>query len=202
MDDFLKALGLLIFFILSNWLKDEVERRKKKRAEQEQKMKSDLQFTTLLHEQVKNKEYELMSEYQSHRMFVFHFRNGDFTDAGVSIKKIYCMHEIRSLSSVKYMNDHYQGSMVPEMFYHAFDEVRKNGHYYVASKEDVDDNQPMQDWMDLWSIGSFLFVALRKDGVAKSVLVMNFPRPEHLNKNRINEIKRDRVSIEKIYQSL
>lgn len=203
MDKFLEALAALIFLTLSFWIKDKIDARKRKRAQVVEKEKHSIEFTSLVHEKVKNAENEIMKVWRPVRMFIFHFYNGDVTEAGLPLLKIAIRHEIALYPGVKFITEHYQGRPVPEMFYEGIKETFKKGHF-VFTLESCETNPPLKDFFDTWDVSSMLWIAVRNvTGKPAAVLVLQWPGEKPpVDYRDILKIKAEKLTIEKIYAAI
>src|SRR5687767_3677965 len=131
MDEFFKYLGAFALALATAWLKQFLEKRKEKseqvKAQALKSKRSAIDFTTEFHLRVINAENIMMRAFGPCRMFVYHFYNGDFSLAKLSLQKHCIRHEIVEGPYVPYMKDHFEGKPVPEMFANMFKEVFDNG---------------------------------------------------------------------------
>lgn len=211
--NFLKDVGPLAA-ILALWLKYLYDKRVKKNEEAKRRQESEaaealkvkrsaLDFTTEFHLRVINAENIMMRAYGPCRMFVYHFYNGDFSLAKLSLLKICIRHEVVEGSYVPYMKDHFEGKPVPEMFSNMFKDVFDHGFSYLETKDEVkDNNRPLYGFMKMWDIGSMLFLPLNINDEPTAIIVMHWPRVRHRNDDMILQIRKDKNSIEKIYREL
>lgn len=202
MDDFLKALAALVFFIGANWINEKVKENKEKREKAKKRQRSGVEFTSEVHLKVKDEENKIMRAFRPCRMFVYHFHNGEVSEAGLHLFKITIRHEVVEISSVQYMTDHYQGKPIPEMFYQIIKDTFTDHYHFVAGVESIqEENPPLRDFMVAWDIGSMLFLGLaNKSGKVDSVLAMHWPRPNAVNHKQILQLRIAKNSIERIYQ--
>lgn len=212
--NFLKDIGPLAA-ILALWLKYLYDKRVKKTEEAQKKLEeqarealkekhSAIDFTTEFHLRVINAENIMMRAFGPCRMFVYHFYNGEFSLAKLSLLKICIRHEIVEGPYVPYMKEHYEGKPVPEMFSQMFKDVFDHGFAYLETKDEIkDENRPLYNFMKMWDIGSMLFLALKDHGNnPTAIIVMHWPRIKHRNDDMILQARKDKNSIENIYREL
>jgi hypothetical protein len=194
------AGAIYLFHQIRNWINN----RKKQKQEQSLKAKSGIEFVTFIDLKVKHAENNMFREYNFLRSFVILFHNGEFADNGLSLTKMTVKHEITGSRTVKKITDHYQGKPIPEMFHSAIRRVVFEGHYFIENREEVSSNMALYQWMEIYDVGSMLFVEIRDSQTRKIVamLVMQWRIPQGINKEQIPRIKEDKKAIEDIYDTL
>lgn len=185
---------------IRNWIK---KRNESKKALDIDK-KTGIEFTHFIDVKVKHEENGMFKEYPYLRSFIIHFHNGDFTDAGLSLIKMTIKHEVLGNRTVKKISENYQGEPVPEMFFLMLKRVVFQGHYFIKDREEIKTNVPLYQWMEIYDVGSMLFVEIRAGSSHKivAILVMQWKIKDGINEEQIPQIKEDKKKIEKIYDSI
>jgi hypothetical protein len=205
--DFPEQIGIAIvagliylFHQIRNWI---IAKRAKK-EEEKTKAKSGIEFINKIDLLVKHEENNMFKEYNFLRSFVIHFHNGEFTDAGLSLIKMTIKHEVTGNRTVKKITDNYQGKPIPEMFHSMIRRLVFEGHYFVEDRNSVSTNVALYQWMEIYDVGSMLFVEIRDSQSRKivAILVMQWRIRDGINKEQIPQIKEDKKRIENIYDML
>lgn len=199
MEKFLESAFYALLTVLGLLIKDWAQKRKAKQNEIAKKQKLSIEYTSIIHEKIKNAENDIMKVYRPLRMFMFLFYNGDVTDNNLSLKKITIRHEITLYPGISYITEHYQGRPVPEMFY---DGIKKTfaAEYCEFGLKDIEQNPPLKDFYDTWDIKSMLWISINdKMGEPAAIMVMQWPGDIAVNKNDILKIKAKKIDIENIY---
>jgi hypothetical protein len=197
-NEFLKYLAAFVVSILTVWIKQKIDDRKKRRG-------SEVQFTLEFDLRVKLAEHELMRAYGQSRTFVYNFSNGEFTDSGLPFVKISMWHEVVEGHYVPYMSPHYQPPRnCPAMFNDMFRDIFTNGFHYLEDREDIKpSNRPLYDYMKSWGITSLMMCALNDTaGKPRAVLVFHWPRKKYRIDEEILNIKKDIYKIENMYREI
>jgi hypothetical protein len=194
------AGAIYLFHQIRNW----VLKNREKKKEQNLKAKSGIEFVTLIDLKVKHEENNMFKEYNFLRSFVILFHNGDFADNGLSLIKMTVKHEVTGSKSVKKITDYYQSKPIPEMFHSAIRRVVFEGHYLLEDRELVKDNIQLYQWMEIYDVGSMLFVEIRDSQTRKivAILVMQWRIKDGIHKEQIPQVKEYKKAIEDIYDTL
>jgi hypothetical protein len=194
------AGAIYLFHQIRNWINN----RKIQQKEASLKAKSGIEFVTLIDLKVKHAENNMFKDYNFLRSFVILFHNGEFADNGLSLTKMTVKHEVTGSKTVKKLTDNYQNKPIPEMFHSAIRRVVFEGHYFLEDREIVKDNVSLYQWMEIYDVGSMLFVEIRDSNTGKIVamLVMQWRIKDGIHKEQIPQVKEDKKAIEDIYDTL
>jgi hypothetical protein len=194
------AGSIYLFHQIRNW----VLKRRAKKEEDKVKAKSGIEFINNIDLSVKHAENNMFKEYNFLRSFVIHFNNGEFSDARLSLIKMTIKHEVTGNRMVKKITDNYQGKPIPVMFDSMIRRVVFEGHYFIEDRESISYNVPLYQWMEIYDVGSMLFVEIRNSESRKivAILVMQWRIKNGINKEQIPQIKEDKKAIEDIYDKL
>lgn len=209
MDDLLKdaavLIGAILLYIFDKiWKRREAAKEKAAKASQ-----SGIEIVHQIDKDVKHEERKLKQMFHAMRMFVMHFSNGTFTDAGLSLFKISIKHEVLEGYYVEPLAHNFQEVALPDMFLKPVTMVVRKGIYYMKSSDDLDEKdvneKSLKDWLSAYQPGikSMLWVEL-KNGTGKivAILCMHFPIANAVSDSDIIKIKDMKRSIEYIYNSL
>lgn len=197
------AIGALVVYLIH-----QIRAWWKKRKEDNEKAKlqarSGIEFTHYIDLQVKHAINALAKDFKFMRGFVFHFHNGDFTDAGLSLIKLTIKHEVTEYRTVKRVMEHYQGKPIPEIFYSMIRRVVKEGHYLLSDRESLSQESEFYQWLVIYDVGSMLAVEIRDSKTRKivAILCMQWRIKDGVHTSSIPQIKEDKKSIEEIYDTI
>jgi hypothetical protein len=187
------AGAIYLFHQIRNWAR-------KKNIEK----KHGFEYVEHINFQVKHVENGMFKEYMFMRSFVIHFTNGELTEARLPLVKMTIKHEVPGNRTVRKITDNYQGKPLPEMFHSMFKRLIFEGHCYISDREEIKHNTPLYEWMEVYDIGSMLFVEIRNSSSGRivAILVMQWRIKDGINSKQIPQIKEDKKAIEDIYDTL
>jgi hypothetical protein len=156
MEDLWKNGGVaiaagLIYLIekLSLW----VQKRKQAKLAAEKAERSGLENVNLIDRQVKHVLKGMLIRYMPIRVFVMHFHNGTFTEAGLSLQRLTIKHEVRSSYRVMQIETTHQEQPVPEFLYTLISRVRMFGFYALQDTNDLLQEQlPFKEWLEYYEL--------------------------------------------------
>ena len=186
-----------------------LQRIQEEEKKQEKELKSSYEFTSEIDRMVRHIETGFLSPFRPMRVFVIHFHNGTYTDAGLSLPKMTISHEIKERYSVLPITDTHQEIPVPDFLKSAFNRVRMTGSYYLKDIQEIaepgkaDHNPDFAHWLTYYEVNSMYCTSLRdRRGKIVACLVLQFKGIHTLNKQDIIEINEQKKRIEHIYDRI
>lgn len=211
MEEVLKGIGVVLAIAAWRFYEKWNERRQRRNKTHD----GEIIVIERIHEEVVKHEHRIREYCRAMRMYVMHFSNGTFTEAGLPLAKVTFKHEILEGYYVEPIQMYFQEQPMPEMFFEPIKAIRESDVYYLKDVDDLllevkngtddkDYNKTSRkeyfDWLIRYRVKATLWLALKgKDGKTKSILVCHFPHAHPLNDADIAGIKDMKKKIEQAY---
>lgn len=155
--------------------------------------------------QVRHVEVKFIHAMKPIRIFVMHFHNGTFTDAGVSLQKLVIKHELIPNRNTMPMSATHHSVAIPDFLQPTLSNISFYGESMLNDREDVVKKNPdFYNWLRYYDVVSQYCTAVRSNVTKKivAVLVLQFDRVHPLLEDDLIHINEQKKRIEDIYDKL
>lgn len=208
MEDIFKEAATGIILAITYLIKTWIDKRKQAQEKAKKASNSGIEFLEEINREVKHAERKILHNFGAIRVFVMHFSNGTFTEAGLSLFKITFKHEVVKRYDVEPMETNFQETPMPDMFARAVLGVVRSGEYFIVrdalNLEDPQEKR-LHSWLAAYNpeVKSVYWLELRnKSNKIVAILCMHFNLANALHDSDKERIKDIRTEIERIYHKL